>query len=587
MSQTQDQNAGLEASRRGPRGARQQLAYLFVAVALREAARGGVMRRQAMASLTAQDRAAMRTAVEGQFLVPRTEGGREQAADQLRIALMWRDTSSVAARLVEDLVADYRVEEGLIIDVEAGTVDVDPAFDAPAQQKRRALTVQHNHHLEAVFTALTLLRRSSESLPTGVESALVVPASRAKRVALTARLRELGVGESDSKTAVFVLAYLSGETADLDYLVEAPTLIDPGEEIKPVVADALADLIRQVDTPALDPDRWTALTGLLSPDDRELADTTRTATLTGTRLQPIPPWTDLNVDRRALSRRVREYRDQLRTAVSFGATVAASPHIDDRDWEMVQGHVAAMLSSRSWIEKDLAHSGLLGIEDTRLRHVMDLFDAGDIRADRLLFVSELALRETDLSLLNGRAERIATTGAAAITNALDSLTAPENRTAATARPATLDQESLTWQLSAIANGHPSSAQISAELTGEISKLLTESRASETTATVITSETKAWLQQADGQGQQIVASSTAWSMRITEVCAARDTASIRFAGRELGSPPAQASASVDHHAGSLIVAALPTATHRTAPTSIDADIDGRTSTDPGVEAEAQL
>jgi hypothetical protein len=491
--------------------------------------------------------------------------------------------------VVERLVHHYRVEEGLILDVEAGTVEVDPDFDAGGAQQRRHLMVEHDHHVRAIDTALNLLGQSAPLPPNSVESALVVPATRADRGALEQRLRALEVSESDSKTAVFVLAYLSGNTADLDCVEEVPVLIDPAEELKPVVAGRLAELqsVGWVDSGR---GQWERITQLLNPGDRALADTARSQALAHTGAPAAVLW-DTHIDRVELAELVWDYRDQLRTMVTAGEQLAASAVLDDRDWDMIGAGVAQLRHTREMIEAVAAHpdNTLLGIENSRLRHVLDTFDLGDTRTDRILFVGEFAMQQTDVARHYGRGERIAATGAAAITDVLQSTVA--NRAPALLHPDSeavdiADQYSTYLRLTEIARGRPSDPHAAAEMISGVWKYLDDAGASAEEAIVVSSEVRAWVRAAEDQGRQVISRQAQWTQRITVACQGREDATLRFAPRDLGAPQPQITVeqrAIHNH--TVILDALPYMDRRAHSPAV-AEPGSGLPTDPGPEAEAQ-
>ncbi|MEV0297072.1 hypothetical protein [Nocardia sp. NPDC050710] len=573
-----------------PRGARQQLAYLFVVVALYRAAAERDAHRKKMENTPESERTARQQAVENTLLTGHRDRGREETADRLRHALLWKDTSTVAARAVEHLVAHYHLVEGLIIDIEARTVEIDPTFDAAAQQRRRGLMVEHNHHSRAIGAALAVLTKSATPLPHSVASALVVPATRTDRVALDAELRALGVSESDSRTAIFVLAYLSGNTGDLDCVDEVPVLIDPGEDVKPEVARHLAGLLSgdRLAHREFDSGWWESARKLLNPNDRALADTARSETLAHRGL-PIPVLWAGHIDRRQLTSLVWDYRDRIRSAVDAAEMIATVPALDPRDWGMLAGLVDVLAERRIAIEAVFSDDAntLLDIENTRLRHVLDSLDLGDTRVDRLLFVGELALRDTDLSRRNGRGDRIAAVGAAAITGAVHTVRTPAHPQdlsyAGTEALGRLDQHSTYVRLSAIASGHVPLSQGATELTDDIENFL-GGTAPDSAAFVVRSEVELWLDSAASQGQEIISRKAAWTQRITGARATGDNGTL--APRELGTPQLTAAEHSDHTT-SLIVDALPADIDRTthSPARVHSGVEPPTG--PGVEATAQL
>ncbi|WP_157978444.1 MULTISPECIES: hypothetical protein [Nocardia] len=546
--------------------------------------------------------------------------GREGTADRLGRAILWREVSAVAARVTDELVRYYRFEEGLIVDVEAGIVDIDPSFDALDQHAIAYRWVQHTHHLHARDLARELLARSATPLSGGAEAALVVPTSWSERRAVEYDLRRSGVGENEARTATFVLAYLSGNTADLDYLTEAPAPVDPGEEIKPAIARHLIDLQMRA-LPARG--NWDAMTAMLGPQDRIVAAAARAAALAPGANESVPWYID--TDRAELTRQVSGYRDQLDFAIAIGGRLSSSTSVAVDDLRLATEVFEDLLDRRREIDAvvgDLTETNtLLEIENTRLLHVLDGLDHGHTRVDGL-FVGELAMRATDLQRSAARGDRLAAAGAEAITAALHSVSLPGKTAAAAGVP---DQQVTYQTLQRLSLGSTEGPQDAAELRTAVEAYLVQvglarpadaaARAassaepgraaalansaevngdsrvpdelSESLAIVVRDELDYRISLAEHQGRGHMAREVAWSSRITEVCAARDAGTVEFAPDVLAAPLGQVTTAAHiQRTDSLILDALG-GVDRTVHDPATTEADPQPSTGPDAQVTAEL
>jgi hypothetical protein len=168
---------------------------------------------------------------------------REALPQVLADALIWREEDDKAREMVDELVEHYRSGWGVVIDADALTVEIDPAFDpAPVQRfdEAAALWSREAAALDIVSAApltesaksaaLHALNNWTASWNTEGGSHSYVETRDQRREQLRSELGTL-LSETDRARVEFSVDYLSGDVSGVD-LLDTPTLIDPGEEVR-------------------------------------------------------------------------------------------------------------------------------------------------------------------------------------------------------------------------------------------------------------------------------------------------------------------------------------------------------------------
>ncbi|MEV0297071.1 hypothetical protein [Nocardia sp. NPDC050710] len=584
-----------------PVGVRQQLAYLFVVLALRGAYANLDEHRRTMADTPQEVRAQMRTDAEGRFDMAVLDGAPELLAELFEQAVVWSEQSPRAAAFVRQLVSHYRDTEGLLVDVESGTVEIDSRFAGDLEQNHRLWIAERERNHQARAAAGAILRRLWPQVSERVDEVVWVPLDRGHRDAVRARLTALGVDESVCKTVAFVLAYLSGNTVDVNFLEEAPVLVDPGEEIKPAIdgeirfvqdpEDSWFGDIRDMTEPS---PWWESSTALLRADDRDRAAAARASAVL--RSGPVSAlWPD-HVDRRQLQYLLTEYRAHLKDFAQTARLLVDRPAaLAGRDWDYLHTSVVSLRHQREALETGAREGlGLLDIERIRLGQVLHECDLGDIDTNHAVFAGALYQRDWDHARLSERGERFAENAAEVINDALRGAgksfhqlnldhDCPDEFS-------DIDEWSILVRLSRITRGGPDREKDIRELVVALDTFLTGAVMNEHTLTLLRRQISAYLELAQAQHDHITANRAKWDERLGAVCAARDAGELRLApfGTDVTAPqptPSREPASSDLR--SVIGAALPDGIVRQARLDVPVRADDVSDTQSGPEPAAQL
>ncbi|MGY2116611.1 hypothetical protein ACW9HR_22125 [Nocardia gipuzkoensis] len=312
----------------------------------------------------------------------------------------WRRHSAPARQAANVLVDRYKRDHGLLIDLDARAIAMDPKFEVGVEQGWRHNALRWRRERAALSAARHILTRAHipETTRDRALGTLTIPRSRPERELLRHRLRAAGVHDHDCVTALFVLDYLCWQATDLDLLTEAPVLVDPG-------ADKRGRLREQLEY-ALDPARWEAfynrdleLTGalfeaelaVLSPADQQQARARRDAILNGA--TDLPPLWPNTVSRSALDSALRAYAStvkQLQDCAQHLSEQLAIPASEAADFRT---HVGRQLEDvrahRAAVRQQLDHTGgLLRIERCQAQHLLEAIDLGETSLPELRFVAE-------------------------------------------------------------------------------------------------------------------------------------------------------------------------------------------------------
>ncbi|WP_331758320.1 hypothetical protein OG225_40270 (plasmid) [Nocardia sp. NBC_01377] len=520
-------------SRIRPAGTRQHLAYLFVVVAMRRGLAGIAAHHRRIDGAPENVRATLQTEAERRLLDCDFDCGREELADLLRTAVLWSGTSMIAAELLSRLARHYRDEEGLIIDLDTGVVQLDGSFDGDTEQKRR-LNTAHRGFQDRARAVVAQLLSTSTALDTDVlEYQLRPPTSVEMREVLDADLRRLGVGEIERRTAIFVLSYLSNTTiAGLDYRSHTPVLVDPGEEVKSAVVRDIARFAdRGLPWPSeADRQRWQRYTtAILRPADRARAISTRSEALALPGQGVSDGLWPRSTDRRALTRLLFTYRERLHAATGIAADLAVVTEPGHRDWDFVEAAVTGVERSRELLERAIDERGLalLDIEKVRLANTMTCLDLGETTLDRLVFVGEHAMRDAELDRLRDFGDRLAQTGAEEIAAAIQTAGLHDNGPGRDRAPLALLEPAMVAMLLASVAHAEAPVEDLARLSAALEQRLSDTQLPGVTAEALRHTMNAVTSRVERHGVGVLGCRSAWDQRITEVCAARDNATLEF------------------------------------------------------------
>lgn len=324
----------------------------------------------------------------------------EQLAQLLFNAIVGRDGSDTSIRTLSMITDHYDYEYGLIIDVAAGTIDLDRAFDAATRTR---------HHRDALDSCreLTALRAATAVLdPTcdGFSRSLAVPATHRQYVRLRDQLlAHRTVTEDQRRTVLFLLAYLCGNTAHLDLLTDTPVLLGPDDEIKAVLRDALVAAAEPDDdwdhrpSDILHKKSFLTAAALLSGPDLHEVTSRRNAILTRSGAEFEPLWPD-HLNRNTLDASLRDLARSLNYLHSGCARLHDRPvGVVGEDLAVeFADDIARLTQLRATVNAVLDHPDLLAIEQIHLAHVVEGLDLGQ-PVPELILVGEHSKRAADRS----------------------------------------------------------------------------------------------------------------------------------------------------------------------------------------------
>ncbi|WP_109523353.1 MULTISPECIES: hypothetical protein [Nocardia] len=321
----------------------------------------------------------------------------EQLAQLLFNAIIGRDGSDTSTRTLSMITDHYDCEYGLIIDVTAGIIDVDRTFDA-------ATRTRHHHDALDSCRELTALRAATAVLdPTcdGFSRSLAIPRTHRQYVRLRDQLlAHSSITEAQRRTALFLLAYLCGNTAHLDLLTDTPVLLSPDFEIKAVLRDALVAAAEPDDdwdhrpSDILHKKPFLTAAALLSRPDRREVTSRRNAILTRSGAEFEPLWPE-HLNRNTLHASLRDLAQSLNYLHSGCGRLYDRTVGDDLAVEFADD-IAHLTQLRATVNAVLDHPDLLAIEQIHLAHVVEGFDLGQPPPE-LILVGEHSKRAADRS----------------------------------------------------------------------------------------------------------------------------------------------------------------------------------------------
>ncbi|WP_433206698.1 hypothetical protein ACQP1G_20530 [Nocardia sp. CA-107356] len=384
-----------------PEGAHQQLAFLFVWAALYRAY-DDIQSLKATNGFTDEDREKFESVMRARGL----SGPPQEASAALREVVVWREHSDRARAAASALVEHYRREYGLRIDIDTGVIAVDWNIDGFGEQQWRTGALESKRERLALAAARHCLTADATGQDlAAAHQALRVPRSPRERNQIRSALSALGVSDSDSTTALFVIDYLCGRTESLDLYGDSPVLVDPGEEHKARIRDTVQY------APLPDPDPFDStendlsgpafdeMLSVLSSPDQELVRSRRDAILDGaTGSEPI--WPNY-ISRSELQARLRGYRGHVREAHRTAQRlIDGSKSMTPEPWDLredIYSLVDRLRSSRAEIDDQLDHGhGLLRLEQIHMDNILDKIDLGEVAAlPELLFIGEMHKRDCD------------------------------------------------------------------------------------------------------------------------------------------------------------------------------------------------
>ncbi|WP_433206695.1 hypothetical protein ACQP1G_20525 [Nocardia sp. CA-107356] len=516
-------------------------------------------------------------------------GAAELAAARSRQADFEHSRAAVAI-----FVEHYRSEYGLLIDVDAAVIGIDPSFDAEADQHRREGATQWNRERAAISAALGILDRIelTDTDKARARARLVIPRSRTERDQMWADLADLGIAEHHCTTVLFVMDYLCGGTADIDLIGETPVLLDPGEEIKGAIRDTLHT--------AADPRSWDigyapedALSGtafehdlsmLVLPDQHRVR-ARRDAILSG-EAESEPLWPEY-VNRDALDQQLRTYSRGLEIAHGYARQVLDRPDtLAERGVQGLHDLIDDLGAQRATIHAHLQDGyGLLPIEAQHIEHILDELDLGDTVLPEMRLVGERHKRDRDLHRYDHLPIELATTARLQMIAVLEDAGVPifaydpnhELRPWDDSAPVHTISSHIEQLAHGASNGHHSEQEFEYAL-GKLVSTLETAGGDTTVCAALGSMIRGYVRSAQFHGAEIRERRSDWHSRTTEIVRTRDLGSL--AGSEVDPNHARdVSVAADtigaDRGGDFITAALPEGIDRTLMT----ESSPRPSSDP--------
>lgn len=542
-----------------PTGHGQRIAYLHAIVAV----------NQARNHVTADRLRAEQRARGGDEDIDRAEDEWAQAQSRLRAdtpwqdrnavvsvltdALTWRQTSELAAERSDQITAAYAQEWGVLIDAETGHVGIDPQFDStPIQDFNEAAAVWARETAVSDAVAAAPL---PEHTKTAVDEALtasfgagVDPADPRTYIGDQAQRREhlrtalatVQMPESDRKLVGFTVAYLCGDTADVD-LLETPVLVDPSEEARGRVPELLDRFAHGRITPAAMAEEISVMT---DTDQQAVRDAGR-AIVAG-QAADQRPWPGY-VDRDALREELRLYAtdadDQRQEAdyiVDTDTSNESPEMIGVRD--EIGERIPRMAARRHQLHEAATHGvGLTSCERHQISATIEDIDVGRIRGDEqlpeLLFVDERTKAAAD----HDRSRRPASALSAATRHAAGQLIENINVEPASreARLLDLSVSSINDTLYSVADGAGDGVDAKRQrfLDGraDLGKALTAAGADPDTKTAVRELIDSQAHEAGQLGRIADQRRTQWHTRNDQITTQRDDALAQRAAVNAGRP----------------------------------------------------
>ncbi|MEV0297085.1 hypothetical protein [Nocardia sp. NPDC050710] len=330
-----------------------------------------------------------------------TDAVPEHLAELLFQAVIGRDGTDTTARTLAAIIEHYHREYGLLIDVDAGIIDVDDAVDATARTLHHRDGLASCRELAALRAATQVLQLSA--CPHFFSTSLAIPSTRRQYDWLHDRLLALGaVTEAQCRTALFVLAYLTGQTAHLDLIADTPVLLSSAEEVKAVLRDTLIQAAEPGDGWGHRPrdvlrEQWfLASVTLLPGPDQHAVTSRREAILTRARTDFEPLWPS-HLNREALTESVLDFARSLTSVERHCDDLFDRPVSNREDLATdLAEDIAHLTERRANVHAVLAHPDLLAIEQAHLAHISASVDLGEPLPE-LILVGEHSKRAADRS----------------------------------------------------------------------------------------------------------------------------------------------------------------------------------------------
>ncbi|WP_181724215.1 RRQRL motif-containing zinc-binding protein [Nocardia gipuzkoensis] len=404
-----------------PAGHGQKMAYLLASVALRRADEQAYELDQAaadaaMGNTDAQtDIDSARAMAQAQLTRFSWDSGRESAMEVLAAAIVWGSDpqlAEVAARRVDELTSHYHGTWGVVIDVEEGTVGIDPDFDAETWQRYTEASVVYDRQAAAVdvLSARALEGRVMDAVmawhgepPMPGTAGMYLATEKTRRAQLSAALADAGASNTVRSGVEFVVDYLRGDVSGTD-LTNTPVLVDPAHEVRGRVGELLERFADRGDSFARIMAREVEV---MTPEDqlrvREIGFAIRDSRQDA-EMEPWPDW----IDRDDLADRIRDFARDARDVAAYAndAATADGLRLDDDVQEML----ADMGRDRAVIGALLTKEGLHPAEKAALTALVADIDLGrvdDRNLPELLLLDERTKREIDLRRHGHAAHEIA------------------------------------------------------------------------------------------------------------------------------------------------------------------------------------
>ncbi|GAB2683357.1 hypothetical protein [Nocardia goodfellowii] len=420
-----------------PQGLGQRMAYLCAVVATNQARDRDTWiaeraEEASAAGLDAMDKLLAETQqrqTRAEYALQATPADNQWArVGALADALLWQQSSTIAAEHLEELTRSYAEEWGVLIDAETLTVSLDPNFDAiEAQNKveawrlwdREANVLNAIEIMPLTGPAKATVMKAIETWRGQVDSdnpRAHLDDEATRREQLTLDLAEAGIGASDRQHIEFVVDYLRGRTEGHD-LLDTRAMVDPGIETR----GRVPRLLEMFATTPKSAPILTEEISVMSPVDQDRVRQVGKEIARGQGVS-FRVWPD-HIDRYGISAKLMDYMaevDELRSAA--GQLAESEPDSNQQlgVGDEIEQHIDHLAREREELRKTLrGGKGLIPEERVQVLATLEDIDAGRIwgggEMPELLFADERSKADRDKT----RYEDIASEFATAQHEALD------------------------------------------------------------------------------------------------------------------------------------------------------------------------
>lgn len=331
-------------------------------------------------------------------------------AEQLREAVVWRDTSSVAAAQLAEITAGLADRWGVLVDPDretADTVGIDRSFDALAAQTRAeaaAMRAREDAIVETLLAApLASTVRAALTDVLGVwratapetDPADYITSAARRDAALWSALDEMKeVPAQDRALLEFTVGYLRGDTSEVD-LLTVPTMVDPGVEARGRISallDRYADAGGRSGTHEIRTEM-----AVLSAQDQQAVSAAGRAARDGDRRQLWPDHADRDAIYEQLLLHAGDVEELVADADAYVEDTGYDPRIVGAEDDLGV-RIERMVTAQGRIEAMASSEGLAAVERAEIAGVLrDLgtHTAGDTALPELMWADDRSMRHVD------------------------------------------------------------------------------------------------------------------------------------------------------------------------------------------------